>query len=97
MIIIQKALQEFNVENPTVVSHHLDISSCDQEEGGGKRGIKSNDLKSEDFTSGLDQSFRSAPSETLWNTEGSRSERERRGRRGREGGFSRCQNLSTGR
>lgn len=77
MIIIQKALQEFNVENPTVVSHHLDISSCDQEGGGGgERGIKSNDLKSEDFTSGLDQSFRSAPSETLWNTEGSRSERK---------------------
>lgn len=47
-----------------------------------KRGIKSNDLKSEDFTSGLDQSFRSAPSETLWNTEGSRSERkEGKGRR----------------
>lgn len=50
MIITQKALQELNVKNPTVVSHHLDISSCDQEWGGGKkRGIKSNDLKSEDF------------------------------------------------
>lgn len=39
MIIRQKALQEFNVENPTVVSHHLDISSCDQE-GGKKEGNK---------------------------------------------------------
>lgn len=47
MIIIQKALHELNAKS-LHISHHMDISSGDQEEKN-RGGKKSNGLKSEDL------------------------------------------------